>query len=191
MRKTRVIMTIVALAIVISLAVIPNGVVAAPTPGKPALITSAGQSTDGLILKQVLTDRATKETVPYIQMADAKDLSGIRTLIVAVGVSNKGLGAAGVDFDKEISRVRSVLNEAKKNDCYIILAHIGGTARRDSTSDQMSKLVASYAHKIVIVNDSNQDAFFTKLGAERRISVISVEGRTQVGPEIYKLLNGK
>ena len=191
MRNTRAIMTVVALATVISFAAIPYGAVAAPTPGKPALIISAGQSTDGLILKQVLTDRATKETIPYIQMAEPKDLSGIKTLIIAVGVSNKGLGAAGIDIDKEISRVRSVLSEAKKNDCYIILAHIGGSARRGGTYDQMSRLVASYAHHIIIVNDSNEDAFFTKLGAEEKISVISVEGRTQVGPEINKLISGK
>lgn len=191
MRKTRAIMTVIALAMVISLAVIPYGAIAAPMPGKPALIISAGQSTDGLILKQVMTDRATKETIPYIQMAQAKDLSGIKTLIVAVGVSNKGLGAAGIDIDKETSRVRSVLSEAKKNDCYIILAHIGGSARRGGTSDQMSRLVASYAHHIIVVNDSNEDGFFTKLGAEHKASVISVDGRTQVGPEINKLISGK
>ena len=188
MVNTRRIMTIGALVTVMALAVISYGALAAPEPGKPALIVSAGQSTDGLILKQVLTNRVTRETIPYNQMAEAKDVAGIKTLIVAVGVSNKGLGAAGIDIDKEMARVRSVLSEAKRNDCYIILVHIGGAARRGGSSDQMSRLVAPYAHQIIILSDSDEDAFFAKLGAEGKIAITSVEGRTQVGPEIYKLL---
>ncbi len=42
-----------AVVVIAALVLTPVLAVAAPKPGKPALITSAGQSTDGLILKQL------------------------------------------------------------------------------------------------------------------------------------------
>ena len=109
--------TIVAIALALAAALLLAGIVAAaPAPGKPALITSAGQSTDGLILRTILTDRATGESVPFEKLATPENLQGVRTLIVAVGLSSKGLGAAGVNQDQERERVANLLDAAKAND---------------------------------------------------------------------------
>ena len=110
--------TIVAIALALAAALLLAGIVAAaPAPGKPALITSAGQSTDGLILRTILTDRATGESVPS-KLATPENLQGVRTLIVAVGLSSKGLGAAGVNQDQERERVANLLDAAKANDVH-------------------------------------------------------------------------
>ena len=95
MNRRRSIIYLTAIFAMVGIMLTP-GVMAAPKSGKPALITSAGQSTDGLILRTILTDKKTGDTVPFEKLAKPEDLEGIRTLIVSVGLSTKGLGAAGV-----------------------------------------------------------------------------------------------
>jgi len=181
----------VAVVVIAALVLTPVLAVAAPKPGKPALITSAGQSTDGLILKTVMTDKATGETIPFEKLAKPEDLKGIRTLIVSVGLSSKGLGAAGINVDQEKARVRSILDAAKKNDIFVIMVHIGGTARRGAGSDEFATLVADYAHHIFVVRAGNDDGFFTRLAQKNKIPLTEVDDRIAMGPAIMKLLNTK
>lgn len=164
---------------------------AAPKPGSPALITSAGQSTDGLILKTILTNRATGETVPFEKLAKPEHLSGVRTLIVSVGLSTKGLGTAGINADQEKTRIQSLLDAAKKNDVYVILVHMGGASRRGAGSDELARIVGEYAHHIMVVKTSNDDGFFTRMAQEKRIPLAEVADRTALGPIITDLLNAK
>jgi len=164
---------------------------AAPKPGKPALITSAGQSTDGLILKTILTDKATGEAVPFEKLAEPRDLEGIRTLIVSVGLSSKGLGAAGINVDQEKARVRTILDAAKKDGIFVILVHIGGTARRGTGSDEFATIVADYAHHILVVKASNDDGFFTKLAKGKNIPLTEVDDRIAIGAPIKDLLSAQ
>ncbi len=170
-----------------------SGVMAAPKSGKPALITSAGQSTDGLILRTILTDKKTGgDTVPFEKLAKPEDLEGIRTLIVSVGLSTKGLGgAAGVNVDQEKARVRSLLDVAKKDGIFVMMVHIGGTARRGKGSDEFATLVADYAHHILVVKTGNDDGFFTRLAQAKKIPLTEVDDRIAIGAPIKDLLNTK
>ncbi len=184
--------TITTLLVVVAVALFAIGMSAsAAKPVKPALITSAGQSTDGLILKTVLTNRATGETVPFEKLAKPENLEGVKTLIVSVGLSTKGLGAAGVNADQEKARVRSLLEAAKKNDVFVALVHIGGTARRGAGSDEIAKIVGEYAHQIFVVTASNGDGFFTRMAKEKNIPITEVADRTALGPVFANLFAGK
>lgn len=162
-----------------------------PQPGLPVVITSAGQSPDGLVVKVLLTDKQRGPLADYKALAKPEDIANARTLIVAVGVSSKGLGSAGVNIDQEIARVKSLLETAKKNGTYVILVHMGGTARRGAKSDEMAQLVAGYAHKIIVLATGNQDGFYTKLGQQHNIPVFVAQDRTAVGTEILSMLPAK
>jgi hypothetical protein len=85
----------------------------APIASKPAFVTTVGQSADIEMVK-VLLDRI---AVPHKDSPQAKaaDLaaSGAKTLVVVLGGSTKGLGAAGISADAEIDRARAVLAEAR------------------------------------------------------------------------------
>ncbi|MCR4424870.1 MAG: DUF6305 family protein [Firmicutes bacterium] len=177
------------LAILVMATLAAGSVLAAAEPAYPALITSAGQSPDGLILKVVVNDKSGLN-MPYKQLAKVEDLAGVKTLVFAVGVSAKGLGAAGINIDQEIARVKALLEEAKKNNIYVVLVHIGGTARRGASSDEVSKMVGSYAHRIIVASAGNADGFFTKMAAERNIPLVIVEDRNAVGPEFVGLMPG-
>lgn len=149
----------------------------------PAIITSAGQGPDGLIVK-VLLDRelaGLDVELPYIQAAVAEDVKDISTMLVVVGVSSKGLGAAGINLNQEVARVEQLLKDAVEGGTRIILVHSGGAGRRGSSTDKMTLAIIPYVDQIVVLEAGNEDGFFTDLGERGRIPVISAADRNELG----------
>jgi len=96
---------------------------ALPHFSSPAIITSAGQSAE-VQLAAVIAKRAGLEAT-LIKMATPADLKGTKTLILVLGASLKGLGAAGLDMNQEIDRVKSLL-QACQEKRYPLFASIWG-----------------------------------------------------------------
>lgn len=165
------------------------GVCAAAQPAKPsmpALITSGGQSPDGLML-DVLLNKKLDMKIPFVSLAKVSDMKNVKTLIIAVGVSNKGLGAAGIDQSQEIARVKSLLDFAREQGVYVIMVHTGGSQRRGATSDQIAKMVAPVAKAYVVVKAGNTDKFFNRLADENKAQLIEIDMITEAGPAIQGL----
>ena len=78
----------------------------APIAEKPILMTSAGQSADVQMLYAVAQKSGLEAEVRAVAEADQLDADAYKTLIIAVGGSSKGLGAAGIDADEEKVRVQ-------------------------------------------------------------------------------------
>ena len=97
-----------------------------PTFEGPVLITSAGQSGDAPIAS-VLFKRA-EIGATFEKLATAKNLEGQKTLVLVLGASMKGLGAAGLDAAKELEPISSLIAEAKKKGISILRMHVGGEA---------------------------------------------------------------
>ena len=135
----------------------------APIATKPAFVTTVGQSADIEMVK-VLMDRS---AVPYKADAQAKagDLAatGAKTLVVVLGGSTKGLGAAGISADAEIDRAKAILAEAKKLGMTVIGVHVGGEARRGQLSDRFIQAAVPACHYVVVVADGDKDGFITRL----------------------------
>jgi hypothetical protein len=137
----------------------------APIAQKPALLISVGQSADHEMV-EVLLERA---TIPHKTAVQAKagDLAafGAKTLILVVGGSTKGLGAAGISADAEIARAKAVIAEAKKLGMTIIGLHIGGAARRGELSDKFIEAAIPACDYVAVVSEGNKDGFFDRLCA--------------------------
>lgn len=140
-----------------------NSALKGPIAQKPAFMTSVGQSADHAMV-DVLLQRA---NVPHKTDVQAKpaDLasSGAKTLILVVGGSTKGLGAAGISADAEIARAKAVIAEAKKLGMTIIGLHVGGESRRGELSDKFIQAAIPSCDYVVVVAEGNKDGFFDKL----------------------------
>jgi len=135
----------------------------APIAAKPAFLTTVGQSADIEMVK-VLLDRG---AVPYTANAQAKagDLatSGAKTLVVVLGGSTKGLGAAGISAESELDRAKALLAEAKKLGMTVIGVHVGGEARRGQLSDRFIQAAVPSCQYVVVVAEGDKDGFLTRL----------------------------
>ena len=145
----------------------------------PLIATTCGQSPGALMVwvlcKQIKLpcDRADLLKAEDLK-AKAEEGSPYKTLIITTGTSMKGMGAAGVDIDFEVARIKAIIEEAKKEGILIIGAHIEGMARRVDATDAASiATVIPQSNLLLVREDSNEDGYFTKAAEELGIPIIT------------------
>lgn len=134
----------------------------------PTVLTSIGQSADVQMVK-TLMDKAelTYELNTVIKGDELKDTT--KTLILAVGGSSKGLGAAGIKAEDELERTKALIEKAKKINCTILAVHVGGETRRGELSDKFINASVPQSDYIIIVKDGDNDGLFTNIAVENNI----------------------
>jgi hypothetical protein len=175
-----------------------------PETKLPVLITSCGQSTGPIMLKVVfmkLKLEAEPKAYEVIEIATAEDLKAMKeagtpykSIIITMGASLKGMGAAGISIDDELSRTSKLIEEARIQGITIIGAHIEGIKRRaqgaavgDNTDELSIDAVAPNSDLLVIRKEGNQDRRFTIIAEEKNIPMIEVEKTLELIPELKKL----
>ena len=191
----------------ILLAVLFLSLGAVPTSGQdeavkaetPVLVTSCGQSPGPNTIKVVLQrlklqgdtePLATAETL----RAKADEGDPYKTLIIVMGASLKGMGAAGISIEDEIKRAEALIAEARKSGIKVIGAHVEGMKRRaqgaaagDTTDEQSIDAVAPRSDILLIYREGNSDGRFTVISQANDIPLIEVEKMMDFVPALEKL----
>ncbi len=143
-----------------------------PIAESPILLTSVGQSADVEMVK-VMMDKGglSPETN---SLATEADLGDSKTLVLAIGGSSKGLGAAGIDANQELERVNKLIAAADEKGMTIIALHIGGEARRGDLSDKFVAPSFEKADYAIVVADGNKDGMMTDLASKAGIPMDEV-----------------
>ena len=136
----------------------------------PVLVTSFGQSADVSML-DALMKKVGATDYTFNTTATADDAAGCGTIIIAAGASSKGLGAAGISQEDEIARAEAIVQTAKDNDITVIMAHLGGAARRGTLSDQFSDMALGCADYILCVEEGNDDGKFSDAATDAGIPI--------------------
>jgi len=165
----------------------------------PVLVTSCGQSIGPTTIKVVLQrlklayeidPLATPETL----QAKAKAGTPYKSLIITMGASLKGMGAAGIEIDDELARATALIAEAKKQGIKVIGAHIEGMKRRsqgaaagDTTDEQSIDAVAPHSAILLVLKDGNSDGRFTVISEAKKIPLVEFEKTVDLIPALEKL----
>jgi hypothetical protein len=165
----------------------------------PVLITSCGQSNGPTTIKVVLQrlkmpydfdPLATPETL----QAKAKAGTPYKTLIITMGASLKGMGAAGIQIEDELARAAALIAEARKQGVKIIGAHIEGMKRRsqgaaagDTTDEQTIDAVAPNSAMLLVYKEGNADGRFTVISQAKKIPLVEFERTVDLIPALEKL----
>jgi hypothetical protein len=117
-----------------------------------------------------------------------------KSLIIVMGASLKGMGAAGISIDDELKRSAELIDEARKEGIKIIGAHIEGMKRRsqgaaagDTTDEQSIDAVAPNSDLLIINKEGDSDGRFTAISRARNIPIIVVEKNLDLLTELGKL----
>ncbi len=153
---------------------------------KPGLITSIGQSSDIAIIKALLNTKL-KLGFDVNPLAKASDLAGAKSLVIVIGASTKGLGAAGIDMDQETERAKALMKAAREKGVRILTMHVGGEARRGKSTNDLIELVLPESQHLVVVATGNKDKFFTTLAAKRGIPLTEVPSLAAAGDAVKSL----
>ena len=165
----------------------------------PVLVTSCGQSIGPTTIKVVLQrlklayeidPLATPETL----QAKAKAGTPYKSLIITMGASLKGMGAAGIEIEDELARAAALIAEARKLGIKVIGAHIEGMKRRsqgaaagDTTDEQSIDAVAPHSAILLVLKDGNSDGRFTVISEAKKIPLVEFEKTVDLIPALEKL----
>jgi hypothetical protein len=167
----------------------------------PVIITSCGQSPGATMLKVIFMKMKLEHKPKAYEinmLATANDLKSAKetgvsykSVIVVMGASLKGMGAAGISMDDEISRTEALIAEARNQGIKIIGAHIEGIKRRaqgasvgDNTDEQSIDTVAPNSQLLIVRKDGNEDGRFTVIADEKNIPLILVEKNLDLFQEL-------
>lgn len=170
-----------------------------PTASPPVLLTSCGQSPGPAIVKVILQ----KLNVPF----ELEPLAGAASLqkkketgqpygsvIIVMGASLKGMGAAGISIEDEIKRINQLIQEARRQGLTVIGAHVEGLKRRaqgaaagDTTDEQSIEAVAPQSDILLINKEGNSDGRFTTIARNKNIPLIEVEKNMDLLEELRKI----
>ena len=153
---------------------------------KPVLVTSSGQALDAFTVKTLLGRAGVNAS--YDPKATAAALDGVKTVIIAVGVSNKGFGQAGISAESEMARTKAILDAAKSKDIRVVFVHIGGAERRKGLSAQFVELVAPAADQLIVTKDGNVDDYFEKVSKSANIPLLLIDQSLEVGKTLANLM---
>jgi len=155
---------------------------------EPVLMTSAGQSAD-LNMAKVIFERC-KVALKAVPLAGPDDLKDMNSLVIVIGGSTKGLGAAGINAEKEMMRVEKILTAAAARNIPIIGMHIGGKARRGELSDKFIDLVVPKVSFLMLIKEGDSDGYISKIIMSQKINARVTEKLAEL-QEPIKTLYGK
>ncbi len=165
----------------------------------PVLITSCGQSNGPTTIKVVMQRLKMAFDIdplaaPETLQAKAKAGTPYKTLIITMGASLKGMGAAGIEIEDELARAAALIAEARKEGIKIIGAHIEGLKRRaqgaaagDTTDEQTIDAVAPNSNLLLVYKEGNADGRFTTIAQAKKIPLIEFEKTIDLIPTLEKL----
>ena len=161
----------------------------AVTISLPILMTSAGQSADVSMFNAIAARSGVEATSRELVEADDIEVGEYNTLVIVVGGSSKGLGAAGVDAEQEQARVDAII-EKLQDSVTIVVAHIGGQARRGELSDGFINAVLPVADYIIVVEEGDADGLFSNYAAENNVPISICPDIASVGEAFAGLISG-
>jgi hypothetical protein len=195
--------SVAALAAAASLLVLLPASPAAQAPAAkaelPVLVTSCGQSNGPTTVKIVLQRLKMAFDIdplatPEMIQAKAKAGTPYKSLIITMGASLKGMGAAGIEIEDELARASALIAEARKSGITIIGAHIEGMKRRsqgaaagDTTDEQSIDTVAPNSDILVVYKEGNADGRFTVISEAKKIPLVEFEKTVDLIPALEKL----
>lgn len=170
----------------------------------PVLVTSCGQSAAPVRIKAIFKRMKLESGLQTYIVADfaaAEDLkkaketgSPYKTLLITMGTSLKGMGAAGISIDDEIERTSKLIEEARAQGITIIGAHIGGIKNRaqgaavgDNTDELSIDAIGPNSDLLIVIKEGNLDDRFTTISNDKGIPMIEVEKLLELVTEFQKL----
>lgn len=115
----------------------------APIAKEKLLITSAGQSAEGMIALK-MAERLNLD-VDYRPRALATDLYDYKSVVIILGYSPNGLAQTQRSFEQEKKRMNALFVEVNNTNLPIILVHISGKFREENYTRQFIEDAIPYA----------------------------------------------
>ncbi len=145
-----------------------------PIAMAPVVITSAGQSTDSYIIRDISNQLMIRSFfMPQARDADLKD---IKTIVFVVGYSSLGAKLQNISYEEEKMRIERLLEKAKVSNLTVITVVIGGEQLRDSKTEELLRLIGNRTEYLIGIRESSSESILAELARDRDIPLTLVNG---------------
>lgn len=144
-----------------------------PIAKEGVLITSAGQSTDTYIVKDIANQLMIHNY--FMPQAKSDDLQDINTIVFVVAYSPIGEKLHSTSFSDEKERIERLVEKSRIDNLTVITVLIGGKQRRNDRTDELLKLICKRTDYLISVREANSDNFLSKLAEENNIQITLVK----------------
>jgi hypothetical protein len=143
-----------------------------PIAKQPIVITSAGQSTDTYILRDISNQLMLRSY--FMPQAKDTDLKDVSTLVFVVGYSSLGVKLQNITFEEEKLRIKKLLSKAEEDGLAIITVLVGGEKTQDKKTEELIELIGSKADYLIGSKDCYHVNTLTELAKEKDIPLTLV-----------------
>lgn len=156
-------------AIVFTLPELPR-----PIAKAPVVITSAGQSTDSYIVRDISNQLMISSF--FMPQAKYMDLKDINTVVFVVGYSSIGMKFQNISYDEEKERIQELLEESKNSELKVITIVLGGEHTHDKKTEELLRLIGTQSDYLIGLRESSKEGILTELAKEGNIPLTLVNG---------------
>lgn len=149
-----------------------------PIAKEMLLITSAGQSTDTYIIKDIANKLMIHNY--FMPQGTDLDLEDINSIAFVVGYSEIGEKLHDISIEEELERVQSLLTLAHKEDITLITFYIGGKQRRSKETELLLLEIGTHSDYIISTTDGDFDEYISTLAKENNIPITLVNEITDI-----------
>ncbi len=128
----------------------PPAVAARPFATEPLVVGSAGQGGDAYILHDLAL--SLRLDARFAPAAEEGDLEGAGALALALGLSELGLAMRDYDAERELERIRRLLDAAEARGIPVI--GVALSERRGRMDRDIARLVCARADYVIVANPS-------------------------------------
>lgn len=152
-----------------------------PIAKQPIVITSAGQSTDTYIIRDISNQLMLRSY--FMPQAKETDLRDVSTVVFVVGYSSLGVKLQNITYEEEKLRIKKLLSKAEEDGLTVITVLVGGERAQDKKTEELIELIGSNADYLLAIKDSYHLKTLTKLAKEKDIPLTLVnEAAALSGP---------
>jgi hypothetical protein len=143
-----------------------------PIAVEMALITSAGQSTDTYIVKDIANKLMIHNY--FMPQAQTIEMDDINSIVFVIGYSEISEMLFGTDYKTEVNRIKNLIAESKEKKLKIISVFIGGEHRKDARTLWFLTYIGENSDYIITTSDGDRDQNLYHFARERKIPITVV-----------------
>lgn len=143
-----------------------------PIAKEMVLITSAGQSTDTYVIKDIANKLMIHNY--FMPQSQTLDYEEINSVVFVIGYSEISEMLFDTNYEDEFNRIKQLIKESEKMDLKVISIFIGGQHRKDDQTIALLEFLGDHSDYIIATSDGDRDQSLYKLAKDNKIPITIV-----------------
>lgn len=143
-----------------------------PIAKEMVLITSAGQSTDTYVIKDIANKLMIHNY--FMPQSQTLDYEEINSVVFVIGYSEISEMLFDTNYEDELNRIKKLIKESEKMDLKVISIFIGGQHRKDDNTIALLEYLGAHSDYIIATADGDRDQSLYQMAKENKIPITIV-----------------